>query len=152
MDTDLLKSVLPVIGGALALLGGVFTFVSGRLRDAPDEVSKLRVMTRTWANVAVVFWLVGISLVAFANRPLFGIPFFAATLAIQTKQFLSGPKLVFRDAIALFVFNCVLAAFTILFAIFVYFFDLMLASQNQQLEVLRNIIDSLHQTADSLKR
>src|SRR4051794_27534654 len=100
MDTDLLKAALPVIGGTLALLGGVFTFVSGRLRDAPDETAKSEVMTLTWLWVASASWFIGIALATFVKLPLVSVPFYCATLTIHVKLFASGPESVSRRAIA----------------------------------------------------
>ena len=40
MDTELLKSIGPLLGGLMALVGGVFTFVNGRLRDADSPEQK----------------------------------------------------------------------------------------------------------------
>ena len=143
MDTDLLKASMPVVGGTLALLGGVFTFVSGRLRDAPDETAKSEVIALTWLYAAGAFWFIGIALATFAKLPLFSIPFYCACLIIHLKLFVSVPEPASRKAIAMFALLCAVTAFAILFAVFAHFFDRMLDIQSLQLELLRKTIEAM---------
>ena len=143
MDTELLKSSLPVVGGILALMGGVFTFVSGRLRDAADDDAKSRVLDLTWLWVAVALWLVGQALATFTAFRLYAIPLYAVSLAIHWGLFVRGPEPASRKESAVFVMLCTVTGFAILFAMFASFFDRFVELQNQQIELLQRTLDAI---------
>ena len=143
VDTELLKSSLPVVGGILALMGGVFTFVSGRLRDAADDEAKSRVLDFTWLWIAVAMWLVGQALTTFTALRLYAIPLYAASLAIHWWLFVRGPEPASRKEIAVFVMLCTVTGFAILFAIFTSFFDRFIELQNHQIELLQRTLDAI---------
>ena len=142
MDADILKAALPVFGGALALLGGVFTFVSGRLRDAPDDDAKSSVWALTALWTAAALWFIGIALAMFVDLPLHSIPLFCLSLAIHWKLFVSGPEPASRKAIAMFALLCAVTAFATLFATFAYVTDRILSIQERQLELPRKTIEA----------
>jgi hypothetical protein len=103
MDADTLRATLPAVGGLLALVGGVFTFVSGRLRDAPDERAKAQVISAVWYWAAVVLWCVGAGILGFSKYPIAAIPFLLVYVGIHWVAFLGGPEPVSRRDVAMFV-------------------------------------------------
>lgn len=143
MDSELIKAALPVVGGALALAGGVFTFISGRLRDAPDTTAKSEIFAITWVWVATAVWFVGIGIAVFASHSVASIPFFCATLAIQYRSFVAQPNPPSRRAVANFALLCTTAATAILFSIFVDFARGTLDIQNRQIEILKQTVETL---------
>jgi hypothetical protein len=143
MDSELLKTVLPVVGGALALLGGVFTFVSGRLRDAPSEDAKARVLGGTWVWAAIILWLVGIGIGTFSQLRMLAIPFYFAAFAIQWRLFVDGPEPASRRAVATFAASCAVVAFAVLFSVFTQLIDQLVELQGTQVELLKNIVEPM---------
>jgi hypothetical protein len=143
MESDLLKAFLPAFGGALALLGGVFTFVSGRLRDAEDAEAKARVFAYTWYWTSLAIWFVGIAVSVFAGKHLLAIPCYALSFALQWKLFLDGPEPVSRAATANFAFQCALTTLAIagsgLFALA----DSLLGLHERQVDAMNKLVEAL---------
>ena len=61
------------------------------IRDATDEYVQKRIVALTLVHVTAVLWLIGVSLAAFVQIPLAGIPFFCIVLVIHTCLFITGP-------------------------------------------------------------
>jgi hypothetical protein len=78
-EADAFQSLFPLVGGALALAGGVFTFVSGRLKEASGPEGKKRVVTLTirWLSVA----LNALALLAVIFGKGFAVPVLLLSLA-----------------------------------------------------------------------
>jgi hypothetical protein len=74
LDTETLKTIFPLLGGALTLVGGLFTFVSGRLKDAKGRDARDRVVTLTLQWLSFAFGLSAL-LVIFLS-PGYAVPVF----------------------------------------------------------------------------
>ncbi len=93
MDIDTLKSAFPLLGGALALAGGVFTFVAGRLKDAETFEAKANVVRLTLEWLSLALNLAGMLTAALTRTYVVPGVLFAAAYMIQTVIFLrrTGP-------------------------------------------------------------
>lgn len=143
MDTDLLKVIGPILGGLLALVGGVFTFVNGRLRDAetPEQKDALLRTTAEWIEVAPS--LAGlVALVA-------GAPFYAAVVLftlsylLQARLFLRKRTPVQRIEIATFSALTSVTAASIVFAVAGGLIERLIDNQERMLNVQLQTIRTL---------
>lgn len=116
MDTEALKSFFPVLGGVLALAGGVFTFVSGRLRDADGADARAVVVRRTWEWLASGL-SVGAMFVAIAtNLYAVSATLFTVAFVIQAYMFLDNPSPPRRIDVLTFGLLCATFVTTLLMA------------------------------------
>lgn len=88
MDIDTLKSVLPAVGGTLALAGGVFTFVAGRLKDAESPDAKANVVRLALEWTSIILNVVGLALGSFTRAYFAAVAFFLIAYGLQTFIFL----------------------------------------------------------------
>ena len=106
MDTDTLKALFPLLGGALALAGGVFTFVSGRLKEAEGRDAKDRVvgLTLTWISLALNAFglLAAVVLAGYAVSVIL----FCCAFFVQVVIFLRKSEPVRRIDVVVFSFMC----------------------------------------------
>ena len=92
MDSEVLKSFFPVLGGILALAGGVFTFVSGRLRDADGADARAVVIRRTWEWLASGLSVAALLVAIATNLYAVSAMLFTAAFVIQAYMFLDNPS------------------------------------------------------------
>src|SRR4051794_28193482 len=62
MDSVSIKDLLPVIAGAMALIGGLFTFINGRLQEAQTQEAKRNVVNWVLLSGGIIFSLLGLLL------------------------------------------------------------------------------------------
>lgn len=141
MDADLTKTIFPIIGGVLALAGGVFTFVSGRLRDAEGSNAKNRVLQVTTNWIAFVLWLIGCGLTSFSGLQLYAIPFYLIAFALYWKLFLDGPSRSSRWETSLFAVFCATTATMVLTSILAYMTEHLVSNQAEMLKLIKSVID-----------
>jgi MFS family permease len=142
MDAEFTKSVLPVVGGALALAGGIFTFVSGRLRDAEGRDAKDRIMQLCFLWIACVLWIAGSALCAVSGAQIYAVPLYVISFALHWKLFSEGPNPPSRNAVANFALLAAMTAFSIVFAMMISLIDPILRIQERTIQVLERTVGS----------
>lgn len=92
---DEITKLLPFLGGAFALAGGIFTFVNGRLNEAKTSEQRSRVVTLTLNLLSIAFSLCAFAAMFIPNAGLWFLLFFAISYAISLGVFLRqcGPTL-----------------------------------------------------------
>lgn len=108
MDYENIKSVFPLLGGALALAGGVFTFVNGRLNEAKTEESRTFVISMLIfafvciANLSAVLTLMFI-------KPLASIPLYILVLMAETISYVRRGNILTRWSIVSYcLLSCII--------------------------------------------
>ena len=108
MDTEIANHVFPLIGGALTLAGGVFVFVSGRLKDAKTAHDRQRVVFLTLQWLSFGFNTAGLFVGIYFRAYLSAYTFFAIGTAIQVLLFLRRTGPVSRgELVSLFLVFCI---------------------------------------------
>lgn len=105
MDYESAKAVFPVVGGLLALAGGVFTFVNGRLNEAKTPEGRTTVVDATISGIAIALNVVAFVAVVLGEflipTGLFALGFMLNTINFARR---SGP--VHRSEIIMFGIMC----------------------------------------------
>lgn len=143
MDVDLLKMLLPVLGGLLGALGGIFSFVNGRLNEAKTDEAKHAVRQKTSEWIATGLIMVGAALASFAQ--MFGVAcvlYFVAFI-IQTCLFVSRRGAASRGEIVMYSLQTAIF-FSVLVASFTFSMLIRIISvQESMLDAQVKIVDSL---------
>ena len=110
MDLEGTKLIVPLLAGAMALAGGIFTFVNGRLIEAKTTNARRRVVGWTLSGLSTTFLLAGL-FTSFLNSNLWPLALFAVGFAFQITLLLrqSGPV----QRIELLTFCLVCCGFTL---------------------------------------
>jgi hypothetical protein len=135
MDTELAKLVMPFLAGAMALAGGLFSFVNGRLNEAKTHDARQRVITWTLGSLSFAFILVGL-IVSFFKVSLASSIFFLISFALQVILFVRGIGPINRIELALFCLTCSVMTTAIGFV-------LVLDLVSRNVEITGRIIDLL---------
>jgi hypothetical protein len=126
MDTDTLKALFPLLGGALALAGGVFTFVSGRLKEAegPDAKDRVVGLTLTWISLALNAFalLAAVVLGGYAVSVIL----FCCAFFVQVVIFLRKSEPVRRIDVVVFSFMCSFFGFFLASVVTLYYIGRLL--------------------------
>jgi hypothetical protein len=116
MDTELLKTLFPAFGAILALVGGVFTYVNGRPREAEGEEDSAVRQTLDWISFALAAG--GFVAAVLVRSYVFAVLFFTANFVLQCYMFLRNPSPLRRlDALTLGLLSATFAATLALAAI-----------------------------------
>lgn len=88
MDTELLRTLFPLFGGILAVVGGVFTYVNGRLREAESEEDTAAAIRTTLDWISFALAAGGFLAAVLARSYVFAVLFFTANFVLQSYMFL----------------------------------------------------------------
>src|SRR5438552_11675739 len=80
----------------MALAGGIFNFVNGRLQEAKTPEARSRVVTWTLLSLSVAFNLAGVATSFSLDSYLAVLALFALALALQITLFLRHPAPIQR--------------------------------------------------------
>lgn len=159
MDADFAKTFFPLVGGVLALAGGVFTFVSGRLRDATGPDAKARVLTITTSWIATALWLIGCVLTAIRGLQIYAPLFYVVSFGLHWKLFLERPRQPSRLESSVFAIFCALTAFSVLASLTFYpidklltQIDKLLTQEGEILTITKHNIDDIHRNRELIER
>ena len=137
MEADSVQSLFPLIGGALALAGGVFTFVSGRLKDAEGIRAKERVigLTLQWLSVSLNAFglLAGLFLKGYA----ISVVFFSLAFLLQVLLFLRKSEPVRRIDVVTFSILCTSFGVFLVGVISLHFFGRLLDLMEKMIPLVR---------------
>ena len=111
MDPDVLKGLLAVAAGVLALAGGAFTFVNGRLSEATTSEARRRVYDLALQWISFALNLIGILSILFIPGYTVAIVFFAAAFVVQITLFMRREEPIRRIDIVTFTLMCSAFAF-----------------------------------------
>jgi hypothetical protein len=123
MDQITVKDLLPVMAGAMALAGGKFAFINGRLQEAVTYEGRQNVVNWLLRVCGLIFSLLGFgSVLIFHNFALPAIAFlipimFSIILALRR----TGP--IGRGEVLYLCFLCCYFTFMIIAWITLYLFD-----------------------------
>ena len=147
MDAESLKSYFPILGGILALAGGVFTFVSGRLRDADGVDAKAVVTRRTleWlsSGLSAAALLVGI----LSKLYVVSVVLFGAAFGIHAYMFVQNPSTPRRAEVLLIGMLCATFALLIAMAVTFPLLERMIDVQGKMLEIQQELVKNAKASA-----
>ncbi len=143
MEAEALKSIFPVVGGLLALAGGVFTFVSGRLRDADGSEAKALVIRRTWSWLAIALSLAAIFVTVAMNLYAASVVLFSASFLVQLHVFLANPAPATRVEVLVIAFLCASLLTSVAMAGTFTLFEGVIDLQRRTIQVQNDLIDKL---------
>jgi hypothetical protein len=147
MDTELLKAIGPLLGGLLALAGGAFTFVNGRLRDAESLKDKSRLLGATATWVALAPTLAAVLLMFLGAKFYVAVALFLLSYLLQARIFLLKPGPPKRAEILTFSALSGVTAASVVFAITGSLLEGVIDNQARMIQVQGQTIDLLRTQA-----
>lgn len=141
MDNEMLRSIFPVLGGILALAGGVFTFVSGRLRDADGTDAKSAVIRRTWEWLASALSVAGFLTIVLSKLYVLGMLLFAAAFILQVYMFLQNSSPLRRVDVVTFGLLCATFVSMLMMAITFSLFERVINIQERMIDFQEKLIN-----------
>jgi hypothetical protein len=143
MDAEALKSVFPVLGGALALAGGVFTFVSGRLRDADGAEGQTAVIRRTWSWLAIGLSTAALIATLAMNLYVVSVVLFSASFIVQMHLYLTNPAPPHRAEVLVVALMCASLLTSLAMAGTFSLFERVIDLQRRTIQVQHDLIQKL---------
>lgn len=143
MDSETIKIVFPVLGGAMVLAGGALTFINGRLNEAQTPAARHRIIFWVKQSIVIVVALVGAASLAVGLFSVGGVCYLV-NFCIFVTDFIMRDKIkITRVEIATYAICCSFfgAGFSILWS--TYF---MLKIMNSFSAQLLGVIHALGKT------
>ena len=110
MDYENIKPLLPFLGGVLALAGGVFTFINGRLNEAKTEENRTFVIDILIFVFVCVTNLCAVLALVFI-KPLLSVPFYVLVLVAETVSYIRRGNLLTRWSIISYcLLSCIICS------------------------------------------
>lgn len=144
MDVDVLKTAAAVFAGAMGLIGGILTFVNGRLKDAETSDEKFVIYYRTWQWISNGLSVVAVLLMFFFKTYLISVILFVAIFGIQSYLFLSLPNPVTRREIVAIGLLCSMLASGLVFMSLAPLLERVIEIQGSMVEIQKKTLDTLH--------
>jgi hypothetical protein len=139
-------------GGAMTLIGGLFTFVNGRLNEANTPERKGRVIDWVVRALAVIFYLIGgtLSFITF----IWILPFYTIGIMLDITLFIRTRRPINRwDMVMLAILLS--GYFTLALATFVFFTtDKIISQMGQHLDLIekqQKMFESQNKNLDDLR-
>jgi hypothetical protein len=143
MDTELLKTIGPLLGGLLALAGGAFTFVNGRLRDAATEQDRTQLLSAAATWVALAPTLAAVLLMFLGAKFYVAVALFVLSYVLQARLFLVKAAPASRAEILTFSALSGVTAASVVFAITGSLLERVIDNQARMLQVQEQTIQLL---------
>jgi hypothetical protein len=89
MDSDTIKLAFALAAGALALIGGLLTFLNGRLSEAKTQRTRSNIIFSTITALAILNIIVGTAIFFFLHS-LWAEVFFATAFIISLVHYVRG--------------------------------------------------------------
>jgi predicted membrane-bound mannosyltransferase len=150
MDTELLKAIGPLLGGLLALAGGAFTFVNGRLRDAETQEDKNRLLSAAATWIALAPTLAAVLFMFLGAKFYVAVALFVLSYVLQARIFLLKGSPPTRAEILTFSALSGVTAASVVFAITGSLLERVIDNQARMLQVQEQTIELL-QKQNSIK-
>jgi len=147
MDTDSLKALFPILGGILALAGGVFTFVSGRLRDAEGADAKAVVARRTleWLSSGLSYFALLVAILT--KLYIVVVVLFVIVFVLQAYMFVQNPSPPRRVDVLTFGMLCATFVTSIALVAMLYLFERVIYVQGQMVEIQQEMVKNAKASA-----
>ncbi|HEY8358862.1 MAG TPA: hypothetical protein VIL30_15500 [Ramlibacter sp.] len=143
MDLEGLKSVFPLLGGMLALAGGVFSFVSGRLKDADGAEAKAAVIRRTWGWVALGLAVAALIATVVLDWSGASMVLFSLSVVVQLWMYLARPGPLHRVEVLLVSVLVASLVTSIAMAVTFSLFERLVKIQRETIQVQDNLLRKL---------
>jgi hypothetical protein len=151
MDADSFKTVSPILGGLLTLVGGVFAFVNGRLNEARDAEGKTRVIRvmQTWISLSLSAASMAIT---FLFSLLAALPLYLVTFIFQSYLFLRDSSPPSRWDVLAYGLLCASLASMSTMGITLYLVERIVELQAGTIASIKHDREVQDRTIDLLKR